>query len=470
MRKTKIICTIGPASESEEKLRELMIAGMNVARFNFSHGSHEEHKKKFDRVIKISNELGIPVATLLDTKGPEIRLKDIEGGKTELVVGQKFILTTEDILGNNEKVSITYKNLKNDISAGTTILIDDGLIEMVVDSIEETDIICTVVNGGPISNHKGVNVPGAVLSMPYISEVDRSDIMFGCDMGFDFIAASFVRCKKDILEVRKILDEHNSHMKIIAKIENMQGIENLEDILTVSDGIMVARGDMGVEIPMEEVPVVQKRMIKMAEAQGKHVVTATQMLDSMIKNPRPTRAEVADVANAIYDGTTAIMLSGESAAGLYPVEAVKTMSQIAERAEQDIDYNSRMKRREHIDSFDVTTAISHATCTTAMDLKVAAIITVTISGFTAGMISRYKPSCPIIACSVSPRICRQLSLSWGVTPIWIARESTAEDLFDEAVRAAEEAGYIKKGDKVVLTAGVPLGVSGRTNMLRVVEV
>ena len=470
MRKTKIICTIGPASESEEKLRELMIAGMNVARFNFSHGSHEEHKKKFDRVIKISNELGIPVATLLDTKGPEIRLKDIEGGKTELVAGQKFILTTEDILGNNEKVSITYKNLKNDISAGTTILIDDGLIEMVVDSIEETDIICTVVNGGPISNHKGVNVPGAVLSMPYISEVDRSDIMFGCDMGFDFIAASFVRCKEDILEVRKILDEHNSHMKIIAKIENMQGIENLEDILTVSDGIMVARGDMGVEIPMEEVPVVQKRMIKMAEAQGKHVVTATQMLDSMIKNPRPTRAEVADVANAIYDGTTAIMLSGESAAGLYPVEAVKTMSQIAERAEQDIDYNSRMKRREHIDRFDVTTAISHATCTTAMDLKVAAIITVTISGFTAGMISRYKPSCPIIACSVSPRICRQLSLSWGVTPIWIARESTAEDLFDEAVRAAEEAGYIKKGDKVVLTAGVPLGVSGRTNMLRVVEV
>ncbi len=470
MRKTKIICTIGPASESEEKLRELMIAGMNVARFNFSHGSHEEHKKKFDRVIKISNELGIPVATLLDTKGPEIRLKDIEGGKTELVAGQKFILTTEDILGNNEKVSITYKNLKNDISAGTTILIDDGLIEMVVDSIEETDIICTVVNGGPISNHKGVNVPGAVLSMPYISEVDRSDIMFGCDMGFDFIAASFVRCKEDILEVRKILDEHNSHMKIIAKIENMQGIENLEDILTVSDGIMVARGDMGVEIPMEEVPVVQKRMIKMAEAQGKHVVTATQMLDSMIKNPRPTRAEVADVANAIYDGTTAIMLSGESAAGLYPVEAVKTMSQIAERAEQDIDYNSRMKRREHIDSFDVTTAISHATCTTAMDLKAAAIITVTISGFTAGMISRYKPNCPIIACSVSPRICRQLSLSWGVTPIWIARESTAEDLFDEAVRAAEEAGYIKKGDKVVLTAGVPLGVSGRTNMLRVVEV
>ena len=470
MRKTKIICTIGPASESEERLKELMLAGMNVARFNFSHGTHEEHKKKFDRVIKVSNELGLPVATLLDTKGPEIRLKDIEGGKTEIVSGQKFILTTEEVLGNNEKVTITYKNLVNDISVGTTILIDDGLIEMVVDAIEETDIICTVINGGPISNHKGVNVPGAELSMPYISDVDRSDIMFGCDMGFDFIAASFVRCREDILEIRKILDQHGSHMKIIAKIESMQGIRNLEDILTVSDGIMVARGDLGVEIPMEDIPVVQKQMIKMAEAQGKHVITATQMLESMIKNPRPTRAETTDIANAIYDGTTAIMLSGETAAGAYPVEAVRTMAKIAERSEQDIDYNSWMKKREHIDNFDVTTAISHATCTTAMDLKAAAIITVTISGFTAGMISRYKPNCPIIACSVSPRICRQLNLSWGVTPIWIARESTTDDLFDVAVRAAEEAGYIQKGDKVVLTAGVPLGVSGKTNMLRVVEV
>ncbi len=470
MRKTKIICTIGPASESEERLRELILAGMNVARFNFSHGTHEEHKKKFDRVIKVSNDLGIPVATLLDTKGPEIRLKDIEGGKVELINGQKFILTTEEVLGNQEKVSITYKDLKDDICVGTTILIDDGLIEMVVDEIDETDIICTVVNGGPISNHKGVNVPGAVLSMPYISEIDKSDIMFGCDMGYDFIAASFVRCKEDILEVRKILDEHNSHMKIIAKIENMQGIRNLEDILMVSDGIMVARGDMGVEIPMEEVPVVQKQMIKMAEAQGKHVITATQMLESMIRNPRPTRAETTDIANAIYDGTTAIMLSGESAAGLYPVEAVKTMAKIAERTEQDIDYNGRMKKRENIDNFDVTTAISHATCTTAMDLKAEAIITVTISGFTAGMIARYKPSCPVIACSVSPRVCRQLSLSWGVIPIWIARENSTDDLFEEAVHAAEKAGYIKKGSTVVLTAGVPLGVSGKTNMLRVVEV
>ena len=470
MRKTKIICTIGPSSESEERLKELMLAGMNVARFNFSHGSHEEHKRKYDRMIKVSNELGLPVAALLDTKGPEIRLKDIEGGKCELVAGQKFILTTEDILGNSEKVSITYKNLKDDISEGTTILIDDGLIEMVVDEITDADIICTVINGGPISNHKGVNVPGASLSMPYISDVDRSDIMFGCDMGFDYLAASFVRCKEDILEVRKIIDELGSHMKIIAKIENMQGIHNLEEILSVSDGIMVARGDLGVEIPMEEVPVVQKRMIKMAEAQGKHVITATQMLESMIKNPRPTRAETTDIANAIYDGTTAIMLSGETAAGAYPVEAVKTMARIAERTEQDIDYNSRMKRRENIEKFDITTAISHATCTTAMDLNATAIITVTLSGFTAGMIARYKPKCPIIACSVSPRICRQMNLAWGVTPVWIARESTTDDLFDVAVHSAEEAGYIKKGDTVVLTAGVPLGVPGRTNMIRVVEV
>ncbi len=470
MRKTKIICTIGPACEAEEKLRELMLAGMNVARFNFSHGTHEEHKIKFERVNKISSELGLQVATLLDTKGPEIRLRDIEGGKTELVSGQKFTLTTEEIIGNNEKVSITYTNLKDDISVGTTILIDDGLIEMVVDAIEENEIICTVVNGGPISNHKGVNVPGAVLSMPYISDVDKSDIMFGCDMGFDFLAASFVRCREDILEVRKILDEQQSTMKIIAKIENMQGIRNLEEILSTSDGIMVARGDMGVEIPMEEVPVIQKRMIKMAEKMGKHVITATQMLESMMRNPRPTRAEATDIANAIYDGTTAIMLSGESAAGRYPTEAVKTMSRIAERTEADIDYDGRMKNRAFSGNPDVTTAISHATCMTAMDLKAAAIITVTISGFTAGMIARYKPGCPVIACSVSPRVCRQLSLLWGVTPLWIARESVADDLFEVAIAAAEKAGYIKKGDVVVLTAGVPLGVSGNTNMIRVVEV
>ena len=337
MRKTKIICTLGPACESEEKLKELMLAGMDVARFNFSHGTHEDQKKRLAKVLKVSNELNLNISVLLDTKGPEIRLRDFEGGKAELVTGQTFILTTEELLGTSQKASITYKGLKNDISVGNTILIDDGLIEMVVQEITDTDIVCQVINGGFVSNHKGVNVPGAILSMPYVSEVDREDILFGIEMGYDFLAASFARCKEDILEVRQILKEHNSPMKIIAKIENMQGIQNLEEILSVSDGIMVARGDMGVEIPMEDVPVLQKKMIKMAVNQGKHVITATQMLESMIKNPRPTRAEATDIANAIYDGTTAIMLSGESAAGLYPVDAVKTMAKIAERAEQDIE-------------------------------------------------------------------------------------------------------------------------------------
>lgn len=470
MRRTKIICTIGPASESEEKLRELMLAGMNVARFNFSHGSHEEHKRKFARVVKVSGELDLPIATLIDTRGPEIRLCDFKDGKAELVAGQRFTLTTEDILGDSQRASITYKNLKHDIQTGMSILIDDGLIEMIVEEIKDTEIICSVVNGGMVSNHKGVNVPNATLSMPYINDSDREDIIFGCEIGFDFIAASFTRSKEDILEIRKILDEHNSTMKVIAKIENMQGIQNLEEILSVSDGIMVARGDMGVEVPMEEVPVLQKKMIKMAEAQGKHVITATQMLDSMIKNPRPTRAEVTDVANAIYDGTTAIMLSGESAAGQYPVEAVKTMARIAERAEQDIDYSSRMKKRIGMIAPDVTNAISHATCTTASDLNAAAIITVTMSGFTAGMISKYKPGCPIIACAVNPRVCRQLNLSWGVVPILIHKEETAEDLFDQATHAVEKAGYVKRGDVAVLTAGVPLGISGKTNMIRVIEV
>lgn len=470
MRKTKIICTIGPASESEERLKELMLAGMNVARFNFSHGTHEEQKVKLTRVIKVSNELGLPVATLLDTKGPEIRLKDFEGGKAMLEAGQQFTLTTDEVMGTAEKASITYKNLKDDVKKGMTILIDDGKIEMTIEKITENDIVCRVINGGAVSNHKGINVPGAILSMPYISDVDRADITFCAQMGFDFLAASFARCKEDILEVRKILDEYKSKAKIIAKIENMQGIDNLDEILEVSDGIMVARGDMGVEIPLEEVPVIQKTMIKKAVAKGKHVITATQMLESMINNPRPTRAETADVANAIYDGTTAIMLSGESAAGKYPLEAVKTMARIAERTEQDIDYSGRMKKVTQDMKGDITTAISHATCTTAADLNAAAIITVTMSGFTAGMVSRFKPGCTIIGCSVNPRVCRQLNLLWGVEPLLIEKKDTAGDLFEEATLQAKKAGLIKEGDVVVLTAGVPLGTTGTTNMLRVIEV
>ncbi|MCH5281489.1 MAG: pyruvate kinase [Lachnospiraceae bacterium] len=469
MRRTKIICTIGPASDQEDKLRELMLAGMNVARFNFSHGTHEEQKEKLEKVRKVSKELGLPVATLLDTKGPEIRLRDFANGKEVLTAGQNFILTTEEILGTNEKAAITYKNLYQDVKEGTTILIDDGKIEMVIEKIEGTEITCRVINGGTVSNHKGINVPGAILTMPYISDVDREDILFCAKMEYDFLAASFARTKEDILQVRKILTENGSKAKIIAKIENMQGINNLDEILDVSDGIMVARGDMGVEIPLEEVPVIQKAMIKKAVSKGKHVITATQMLESMIENPRPTRAETADVANAIYDGTTAIMLSGESAAGKYPVEAVKTMAKIAERAEKDIDYSGRMKKSD-VRGVDITTAISHATCTTAADLNAAAIITVTISGFTAGKISRYKPSCPVIGCSISPRVCRQMNLMWGVTPLLIEKEETADDLFEEAAKVAEKSGLIHKGDVVVLTAGVPLGTAGNTNMLRVIEI
>lgn len=470
MRRTKIICTIGPACETEEKLQEMMLAGMDVARFNFSHGTHEEQKLKFKRVDKVRKKLNLPVASLLDTKGPEIRLRDFEGGRVELKAGQTFILTTEEIMGTAERATISYKNLKEDIEVGTTILIDDGLIEMKVEEIKGNDIICKVINGGFVSNHKGVNVPGAVLSMPYISEVDRSDILFGIELGFEFLAASFARTKEDILQVRQILKEHGSNMKIIAKIENMQGIHNLEEILSVSDGIMVARGDMGVEIPLEEVPILQKKMIKMAVDQGKHVITATQMLESMIKNPRPTRAEATDIANAIYDGTTAIMLSGESAAGLYPIEAVKTMSRIAESAERNIDYRHRLSEFWLGDKTDITTAIAYATCTTAMNLNAAAIITVTMSGFTAEAISRYKPTCPIIGCSMNPRVCKQLNLLWGVTPVAIKMEETTQELFGNAVAECKKAGYVKKGDIVVVTAGVPLGVAGTTNMIRIVEV
>lgn len=469
MRKTKIICTIGPASESEENLRKLMKAGMNVARFNFSHGSHEEHKVKFARVLKVSGELGVSVATLLDTKGPEIRLRDFAAGKAELKAGQDFILTTEEILGDETKASITYKNLKEDVKEGSHILIDDGKIEMEVKKIEGEEIICKILNGGMVSNHKGINVPGVELTMPYISDVDRADIMFGVQMGFDFIAASFVRNKEDVLAIREILDENKSPIKIISKIESLQGIQNLEEILAVSDGIMVARGDMGVELPMEEVPIIQKKMIKMAVAAGKHVITATQMLESMIHNPRPTRAEANDVANAIYDGTTAIMLSGESAAGKYPVEAVETMARIAERTENAIDYDSRMLRSTPRNLDDVTTAISYATCTTSMRLSAQAIITVTMSGFTAGMVSRYKPKCQIVACSVNPRVCRQMALMWGVTPILMSKEETTKELFDEAIHLVKKHGLVENGDTVVLTAGMPLGVSGKTNMIQVME-
>ena len=418
MRKTKIICTIGPASESEEILRQLIEAGMNVARFNFSHGTHEEHKAKFKRLVRIRREMGMPVATLMDTKGPEIRLRDFEGGKVMLEKGSSFTLTTEEVMGTAERAAISYKNLPKDVSEGGTILIDDGLIELRVNSVTETEIHCTVVNGGPVSNHKGVNVPDTDLSMPFISEQDRADIEFGCKLGYEYIAASFTRTADDILQIREILNAHNSRMKIIAKIESTQGVNN----------------------------------------------------DSMMHNPRPTRAEATDVANAIYDGTTAIMLSGETASGAYPVEAVKTMSRIAEAAEKDINYRNRFRNRPAEEGADSTTAISHSTCMVAQDINAKAIVTVTMSGFTARRISKYKPTCPIVACSVSEPVACQMNLLFGVIPMNIPQEDNEEMLFEAAVMAAKQAGIAEKGDKVVLTAGVPLGETGNTNMIRVFEV
>lgn len=468
LRKTKIICTLGPATDKDDVLKQLMIEGMNVARFNFSHGSHEEQGERLKRVQKLREELGLPIATLLDTKGPEIRLGDIKDGKAQLVAGQKFVLTTEEILGDETKVSITYKDLVNDVTKGCRVLIDDGLIELGVDEVTKTEIICHVVNGGMISNKKGVNVPNVDLSMPYISEKDYDDIVFGIENDFDFVAASFVRTADDILQIRKIFEEKNCHnINIISKIENMQGVDNIDEIIRVSDGIMVARGDMGVEIPLEDVPVIQKMIIKKVIDAGKQVITATQMLDSMMKNPRPTRAEATDVANAIYDGTSAIMLSGETAAGLYPVEALKTMVKIAIRTEQDINYMARFRSRETMRNPDITNAISHATCTTAIDLNAAAIITVTQSGRTARMISKYRPDCTIIGGSMFPKVCRQLNLSWGVTPLNVEEKEDADELFEHAVEVAEKAGLVSMGDITVITAGVPLGVSGTTNILKV---
>ncbi len=467
MRKTKIICTIGPASDHEDVLRQLMIEGMDIARLNFSHGTYDEQLVKVNLIKKIREELDLPVALLLDTKGPEIRIKTFENGKIELKKNDKFILTTRDIVGNESIVSVTYEDLPKDVTEGGSILIDDGLIGLKVDHIKETDIHCTVLNDGIISDRKGVNVPDANLSMPFISEKDYQDICFGIENGFDIIAASFTRTADDILAIRKILEEKNApDIKIIAKIENMQGVQNLDEIIRVTDGIMVARGDMGVEIPMEEVPVLQKKIIHKVYSAGKVVITATQMLDSMIKNPRPTRAECTDVANAIYDGTSAIMLSGETASGAYPVEAVKTMVKIAERTEDDIDYKHAFKNSDEIIT-DVTNAISHATCTTGMDLNAAAIITVTKSGRTARMISKFRPSCPIVACTMTKRTWRQLNLCWGVVPVLINERETTDLLFETAVDAAQKKGIVKQGDITVITAGVPLGVSGTTNMLKV---
>ena len=466
IRKTKIVCTMGPNLFEKHLIAPLMKAGMNVARFNFSHGTYETHQHYYDEVCRIRDELGLPVATMLDTKGPEIRVRSFKNGRVTLQNGQLFTLTTDEVEGDEERVSITYKELPQDIAVGSSILIDDGLIGMQVERIDGADIVCRVLNGGVVSNNKGVNIPNAHLSMPFISEKDHQDILFAIKNGYDFIAASFTRCADDIMQIRHILQENNCHtINIIAKIENMEGVENIDEILRVVDGVMVARGDLGVEVPLEDVPSLQKKLIQRGIAAGKPVITATQMLDSMIKNPRPTRAEATDVANAIYDGTSAIMLSGESAVGAYPVEAVETMVRIALRAEADMDYIRRFSRDTSA-STDVTNAISHATVTSAHDLNASAIITVTKSGSTARILSRYRPACVIVGCTTEKHVWRQLALSWGTVPLMIAEESNTDDLFEHAVDAVQN-GLVHDGELVVLTAGVPLGISGTTNLMKV---
>ncbi len=467
MRKTKIVCTLGPSTDREGILRGMIEAGMNVARFNFSHGSHEDHLRRLTQLKALREELDLPVAALLDTKGPEIRLKDFKGGRAELQPGQTFTLTTRDIPGDESACAITYKDLPTDVAPGARILLDDGLIEMTADKIEGSDIICTVKNGGWVSNHKGVNVPGTKLSIPYMSAADREDILFGIEQGFDFIAASFVRRAADILEIRRLLDSRKcDFIKIIAKIENSEGVDNIDEIIAVSDGIMVARGDMGVEIDFTEIPIIQKNIIHRCYEAGKPVITATQMLESMIENPRPTRAEITDVANAIYDGTSAIMLSGETAAGTWPVEAVRTMAAIALRTESDINYDRRLQTRSISSHMSVADAVAHAACTTAKDIQADAIITVTKSGETARLLSKYRPDTDVIACVLTQQVFRQLALSWGITPLCMEYAHNTDELIDKSVYAAQHAGLIHDGDLVVITAGVPVGIPGTTNMIK----
>lgn len=472
MRKTKIICTLGPATDKPGVLKQVALAGMDVARFNFSHGSYEEHGGRFDALCKVREEAGRPIAALLDTKGPEIRLKEFTNGKEYLEKGQIFTLTTREIQGTKDIVSISYAGLPKDVKIGSRILIDDGLIEMIVEEKTETDIVCKVLNEGPVSNKKGVNVPDTRLSMPYLSEKDKEDILFAIKKGYDFIAASFVRSAEDVFEVRKILSENNCNtIRIISKIENQEGVDNIDEIIEASDGIMIARGDMGVEIPGEEVPAIQKMIIKKMYKAGKQVITATQMLDSMMKNPRPTRAEISDVANAIYDGTGAIMLSGETAAGKYPVEAVQTMAKIAERIEQEVNYKKRFNIFEmNHDHVTVCDAISHATVMTAHDLNAEAIVSVTLSGSTARRVSKYRPSSPIIACSVDEQVLRQLNITWGVIPIKIEKKEHTSELFNHALEEAKKAGLLEDNDIAVITAGIPLGKEGATNMIKVQKV
>jgi pyruvate kinase len=469
MKKTKIVCTIGPASEERQVFKQLVENGLNVARLNFSHGSHEEHLGRINMIKSVREELGAPVAIMLDTKGPEIRTGKFSVPVVTLVEGQTFTLTTEEFMGTQDKCQVSYEGLPNDVVVGDKILIDDGLIELEVKAIKGSEIETLVLNAGDVKNNKGVNVPGVKIQLPAITPKDESDIIFGIENGIDFIAASFIRKAADVLEIRRILEEHNGEdVHIISKIENQEGVDNLDEILTVSDGLMVARGDLGVEIPTEQVPLAQKDMIRRCNLEGKPVITATQMLDSMIRNPRPTRAETTDVANAIYDGTDAIMLSGETAAGKYPVEAVKTMALIAQTTEQSLDYKKILREKAHsITEKGVTFAVSHATCTTANDLEAAAILTATASGFTARKVAKFRPKAPIIASCTSEEVRRKINLVWGVYSILADQANSTDEIFNKSVELSKEAGYIKAGDLVIFTAGVPVGVAGATNLMKV---
>lgn len=467
MRKTKIICTIGPASENHECLEQMIKNGMNVARLNFSHGSHAEHKRRIDLLRKVADDFGQPIAIMLDTKGPEIRTGKLKNGKINLMAGQRFTLTTREVAGDENEVQVSYAQLAQEVQKGSTILLADGLLNLYVADATDTDIICTVVNGGELGEKKGVNVPGVRINMPFLSPKDIEDINFGIDQEVDFIAASFVRSAEDVLEIRRILESREADIDIIAKIESQGGVDNLEDIIKVTDGVMVARGDLGVEIPAEEVPLVQKTVVEKCNYAGKVVIIATQMLDSMINNPRPTRAEVSDVANAIFDGADAIMLSGETAAGKYPVEAVETMARIAKRAEEVLPYQEMLQKKSLQGTQSVTDAISYATCTTASNLSISSIITATRIGLTARMVAKYRPQADILAVTPDMRILKKLALVWGVYPVLTKETHGTDELLDEALAACLEKKYIKCGDMVVLTGGSPSGFSGGTNLLKV---
>lgn len=467
MRRTKIVCTLGPASSTVPILKQLMAAGMDVARLNFSHGTHEEHAVTIAAARQAIAEQRCNLALLLDTKGPEIRIGTFAEGKIILQSGEHFTFITDEVIGNETGVHINYPGIIHDVEPGMKILLDDGLIILEVIEITSNEVRCLVLNGGELSNRKGVNVPGALLKLPAISDKDKEDIVFAVNNDFDFIAASFVRKPSDVLAIRAILEEHRSQIQIIAKIENQEGVDNLDKILSVADGIMVARGDLGVEIPTEDVPLVQKMIITKCNSVGKPVITATQMLDSMIRNPRPTRAEASDVANAIFDGTDAVMLSGETAVGRFPLETVQTMARIAERAETALHYAQMLENFNPPEERSVTDAISYATCYAAQELGAKAIITATQSGFTAKAVSKYKPKARIIAVTPREPVARKLALTWGTFPVLCRPTNSTDEMFATAIEAALGSGYISNGDLVIITAGVPVGVSGTTNLLRV---